>query len=188
MIIMDTKPEPTSASPAMKAIADEINALRERQGLSRRQLAFKSGVHPTQVSQILLGHQNASVQRTAKILEALGAALLVSPGDEQTPRRIGAVDDIGRLMSENTIIFPGYVECGPNTPEFAPGEQLFLRAHTTFALDKLVMATIDDRAQLVRCREINGTRYLVTLHGHELRYTSERYAITAIVYGSFRPM
>jgi transcriptional regulator with XRE-family HTH domain len=185
---MDTKPEPNAASPAMKAIADEINALRERQGLSRRQLAFKSGVHPTQVSQILLGHQNASVQRTAKILEALGAALLVSPSDEQTPRRIGAVDDIGRVMTESTIIFPGYVECGPNTPDFAPGEQLFMRAHNTFALDKLVQTTIDGKAQLVRCREIDGTRYLVTLQGHELRYTAERYPIMGIVYGSFRPM
>lgn len=185
----NSKNDPSeTVSPQMRAIADEMEALRKRRGMSRRQLALAAGVHPTQISQILLGQQGTSIERASEILRVLGAALLVQPGDEQRPRRIGTLDELGRVMTESTIVFPGYVECGPGCTAFAPGEQLFLKAHETFELDKLVLVDTSNGRQLVRCVEVEGMRFLRTMTGDDVRYVHERHSILAIVYGSFRPL
>jgi transcriptional regulator with XRE-family HTH domain len=180
---------PVAVAAPMQHIAAEMEALRLRRGMSRRQLALAAGVHPTQMSQILLGQQGASIERTAEILCVLGAALLVQPGDEQRPRRIGTIDEEGRFMADTpVIVFPAYVECGPNTPEFAPGEQLFLKASEAFELGKIVLVELAGGRQVMRCVEESGLRFLRTLAGDDVRYVPERHRVVAVVYGSFRPM
>lgn len=53
------------------AIAQELEALRLKRGLSKAELARRAGVHPTQMGQILLGQQGVSLERLADLLEVL---------------------------------------------------------------------------------------------------------------------
>lgn len=91
-------------------------------------------------------------------------------------------------MADSTITFPGYVECGPNTPGLEPGEQLFVKAHDSFDLGKLVVVEMAGGRQVMRCVEAEGMRFLRTLAGDDVRYVPERHQVVAVVYGSFRPM
>lgn len=178
----------TSVDERVVAFAREIDSLRERRGLTRAALARAAGVHPTQMSQILLGQQGMSIERMADILGALGAALLVAEGDEHKPSRIGVFDASGRLMTDLLKIpLPGYVEASELCADFKAGEQVYVQAATEFELDKWVLAERVGGTGRVfaKCIEVEGARYLQTPEGDDLRFTADRYRVVARAYGRF---
>ena len=68
-----------------RANGTAIRAHRERQRMTRRQLARIVGCHPDHLSNIELGHRNASLALLDKIAAALGvdpAEISTCPGDD----------------------------------------------------------------------------------------------------------
>lgn len=51
---------------------DKLRELRKQKGLSQEDLAFKSGLHRTYISDIERGSRNVSLKNIEKIAKALG--------------------------------------------------------------------------------------------------------------------
>ncbi len=151
-------------------------------------MAKAVGIHETHLGQFLLGRQGVSLDVLAKSAEILGAALL-KEGDERNPTRIGSVSPDGRLMTDlSTIALPGFVEVTEACDDFKPGEEIYVRAASAFALNKwiIVERKTDHTRHFVKCIELEGERYLRTPQGDEWRYVSDRYRVIAQAYGGFR--
>ena len=57
---------------AMLAFVRQIVYLMEEQGITRSQLAVKSGLQPAQITRILGGEHNLTVQTIGRVMAALG--------------------------------------------------------------------------------------------------------------------
>ena len=57
-----------------KKFGDTLRGLRKQKGLSQEDLAFKSGLHRTYISDIERGSRNLSLKNIEKIAKALGAS------------------------------------------------------------------------------------------------------------------
>ena len=55
-----------------KKFGDKLRKLRKQKGLSQEDLAFKSGLHRTYISDIERGSRNLSLKNIEKIAKALG--------------------------------------------------------------------------------------------------------------------
>ena len=55
-----------------KKFGDKLRELRKQKGLSQEDLAFKSGLHRTYISEIERGSRNLSLKNIEKIAKALG--------------------------------------------------------------------------------------------------------------------
>ena len=55
-----------------KKFGDKLRELRKQKGLSQEDLAFKSGLHRTYISDIERGSRNLSLKNIEKIANALG--------------------------------------------------------------------------------------------------------------------
>jgi transcriptional regulator with XRE-family HTH domain len=124
------------------AITTEIESLRLKRGLSKAELARRSGVHPTQISQILLGHQGMSLERLSDILEVLGAAMLITEADELHAPSIGHINSGGEVVpasADQRMVFPCYVETSTSSAEFSAGERLFIKESSVFQVDKWML-------------------------------------------------
>ena len=55
-----------------KKFGDKLRELRKQKGLSQEDLAFKSGLHRTYISDIERGSRNLSLKNIEKIAKALG--------------------------------------------------------------------------------------------------------------------
>lgn len=53
---------------------DKLRELRKQKGLSQEDLAFKSGLHRTYISDIERGSRNVSLKNIEKIAKALGTS------------------------------------------------------------------------------------------------------------------
>jgi len=58
----------------LKKFGNRLRELRKQKGLSQEDLAFKSGLHRTYISDIERGSRNLSLQNIVKIAKALGVA------------------------------------------------------------------------------------------------------------------
>lgn len=56
-----------------KKFGDKLRELRKQKGLSQEDLAFKSGLHRTYISDIERGSRNVSLKNIEKIAKALGS-------------------------------------------------------------------------------------------------------------------
>ena len=70
---MSTPPSP--ASPLREQLARNLRAARQHAGLTQEQLAERSGLHQTYLSDIERGKRNV----TLDVVERLAAALSVAP-------------------------------------------------------------------------------------------------------------
>lgn len=57
-----------------KKFGDKIRDLRKQKGLSQEELAFRSGLHRTYISDIERGSRNVSLKNIEKIAKALGVS------------------------------------------------------------------------------------------------------------------
>lgn len=57
-----------------KKFGDKLRELRKQRGLSQEDLALKSGLHRTYISDIERGSRNLSLKNIEKIAKALGLA------------------------------------------------------------------------------------------------------------------
>ncbi len=57
-----------------KKFGDKLRELRKQKGLSQEDLALKSGLHRTYISDIERGSRNLSLKNIEKIAKALGLA------------------------------------------------------------------------------------------------------------------
>jgi len=57
-----------------KKFGDKLRELRKQQGFSQEDLALKSGLHRTYISDIERGSRNLSLKNIEKIAKALGLA------------------------------------------------------------------------------------------------------------------
>ncbi len=57
-----------------KLFGDKIRELRKKRGLSQEDLAFKSGLHRTYISDIERGSRNVSLRNIEKIAKSLGTS------------------------------------------------------------------------------------------------------------------
>lgn len=55
-----------------KKFGDKIRDLRKQKGLSQEELAFRSGLHRTYISDIERGSRNVSLKNIERIAKALG--------------------------------------------------------------------------------------------------------------------
>ena len=55
-----------------KKFGDKLRKMRKQKGLSQEDLAFKSGLHRTYISDIERGSRNVSLKNIEKISKALG--------------------------------------------------------------------------------------------------------------------
>jgi transcriptional regulator with XRE-family HTH domain len=176
--------------PRMQQLAGELESLRRRLGMSKRQLAVRSGVHATQLGQFLLGRVGLSYEKACDVSRALGAALVVEVGDDAHPLRIGTVDELGRFMSDTTTLtLPGIIEVQAAFGPFAPGDQIHVRHADSFESGRWVLV---ERAgggrSLVRCAEREGARVLIDGTGDAVLYEPARHRIIARVYGRLEAM
>jgi transcriptional regulator with XRE-family HTH domain len=183
-----TPPRAETISTRVRLISEAMETLRIQRGLSRRQLALASGVHPTQMSQILLGHQGMSIDRAADILGVLGATLVVSPVDERTPHRLGEVDASGRVIAETALALPAYLECREPFGDHPASTQLFIRELADFQRDRLMLVELGTGLELRLGVEESKMRFLRNAASDDLRYVPERHRVLGLVYGAFRPM
>jgi transcriptional regulator with XRE-family HTH domain len=180
--------QPTGVSPHVRALSQAMEALRLARGLSRRQLALAAGLHPTQMSQILLGRQGFSVERAADILAVLGASLIVAPVDERTPHRLGTLDGAGVAHLDGPLAFPGALACSAALHGLAAGESVHLRASDAFTPDALHLVTLGAHHEVRRAIVLDGMRFLRDAAGDDLRYVPERHTILAVAYAACRAL
>lgn len=185
-----TDEQRTSVDPRVRALATEIDKLREKRGMSRGALARASGVHATQMSHFLNGNVGVSVERMMDILRAVGAAMLVAPSDEARPLLLGIVDKSGRLMTDlDALVLPGMVEIEGELGPFHPGDQVHLGEASGFSAGRWVLIARDDGSHdLVLCEERAQARVLVTALGDAVLYEPRRHHIVASVHGRFERM
>jgi transcriptional regulator with XRE-family HTH domain len=183
-----TPPRYLAVSAHVRAISERMEALRLSRGMTRRQLALAAGVHPTQLSQILLGHQGMSLDRAADILGVLGAALSVTALDERAPLRLGHVDPSGAVLLERPLVLPGSVVCGEALPGLAAGEELHFRPASDFESGRLMLVALGERLALRRGVELGGMAFLRDMAGDDLRHVPDRHRVVAVAYAAWRPL
>jgi transcriptional regulator with XRE-family HTH domain len=58
------------------ALGEAIRYIREREGLTQEEVAFQAGVHPTFISRVERGHQDARWSSLCRIAAGLGVSVL----------------------------------------------------------------------------------------------------------------
>lgn len=59
-------------SDIQEKVGKKVRAIRKQRGLSQEELAFRSGLHRTYISDIERGDRNVSIKNIEKIARALG--------------------------------------------------------------------------------------------------------------------
>lgn len=173
------------ATPRVKQLAEFLDQVRSRKGLTRGELSRRTGIHRTNVSNFLNKKEGVGADRALRYIDALG--LVIRDSEIGAPIPVGAIGPGAMLILDAPLSFPCTARVAVAFGTYQVDDVLHLAASATFDVGKWlliergttrVFAFADDRP--------GAGRVLTMADGDALLYDPERHKIIARVYGYFR--